>query len=94
MTLDQAKRLSDILKTLEDSQTFGISFAEKSDEGRNFVLFGDIVAATNIDGNGTRGGWEGEIRLPRDIAIEMMGWLEQRVDAELKTLGVDNGGSA
>ena len=88
MTLEQARRVSDLIKTLDDAKEWGDSFREKSEKGRNFILFEEQVCALNIDGNGERGGWEGPIRVPREIAAEMMGWLEDRVRSELHTLGV------
>lgn len=89
MNMAQAKRIADILKTLDDAECFGAAFREPSEDSRNYILFEDVVEADNIDGDGTRGAWEGEIKLPRDIAIEMMEWLKKRVKQELSKLGVE-----
>ena len=89
MTLTEAKRTSDLLRMMEDAIDFAASFAEPSTKNREFILFENVVAADNIDGDGERGGWEGPLRVPRDIAVEMMLWLQSRAETEMASYGVN-----
>jgi hypothetical protein len=86
MTMDEARRVSDLLVTLDDAKEFRESFEEENEQ--NYIAFENVMSASNIQANGTRGGWQGLIRMPRATAIAMMKWLEEHVRAELSAMQV------
>lgn len=86
MTIEDARRASDLLKVMDDAKEWQETFDREAEHG--FILFEEIVAAHNIDGNGRRSGWSGPFRLTTPIARDMMAWLRERVARELASLGV------
>lgn len=81
----QARRIALLLDVLDEAREWRESFDETK---RNYVGFDNIVSADNLGLNGERGGWDGAISLPKELAIEMMRWLEARAMKELTELGV------
>ena len=86
MTMIEARRIAVLLGVVDGAKEFRESF---EDSKKAFILVGDFNAS---DGpphdDDSREGWEGEIWLPRDIAIETMRWIEARALAEIEGYGV------
>lgn len=85
MMIDEARRVSDLLVTLDDAREWRETFEGEKVE---FIGFERTVAADNIRLEGSREEWSSELRMHRTTAIDMMAWLEQRTLSNLECLGV------
>lgn len=86
MTMAQLRSAADWLKVLDQAEDWRANFADHAKTP--FIEFRDICTQEQLDGMGTMRGWEGELIVPRAVAVEMMTWLAERARGELKKLGV------
>lgn len=82
MTMNEAIRINALSQAVIDAQEWRRTFEEVDGDQHAVVEFGDIGTGASVD-EGANNGWEGSLRMPRDIAHEMMGWLEERAAREL-----------
>ena len=85
MTMDDARRLSDLLVTLDDAKEWKETF---EDDGEPFIVFEEVVTGKNIRADGRRGGYEGGLRMDRATAIAMMAWLQEYTQTQIAEIGV------
>lgn len=83
--MSELRSATDWLQIAEGSSEWRAVFEK---DKQRYIQLSDITGRPQIDGNGAGRGWEGEIIVPRAMAIEMMAWLEKRARDELKKLGV------
>lgn len=83
----ELRKAAEWLSVLDQAADWRSNFAEHSKAP--FIEFGQISTQTQADGMGTGRGWDGDLIIPRDVAVDMMATLERRARDELKKLGVE-----
>lgn len=83
----QLRSAADWLRILDQAEDWRGSFADHCKQP--FIEFGNISSQTQFDGMGTGRGWDGELIVPREVAVDMMATLATRAREELKKLGVE-----
>lgn len=77
MTMDKAIRVNALSQAVIDAKEWRETFEQNADADHAVVEFDEVNARKSVD-DGTTYGFDGRLRMPRDIAIEMMKWLEER----------------
>lgn len=90
MTMNDAKRISDLLVIMKDAREWRETFEQSA---APFIGFEDVVSAGNVLMEGPRDGWQGSLRMDTPTAVAMMKWLEAVAQAELFEHGVTDGQS-
>lgn len=81
LALDDVRRLHTLSQTILDATEWRDTFDDRVEQ---VVFFGNIAMGEARESG--RQGWEGELAVPKDIAIEMLGWLETRARTELAAM--------
>jgi hypothetical protein len=84
-TGEDVRRARVLLATFDDSRDWLETFELETNEG-NLVIIDDINLTADDDK--IRHGFDGDLRVPRDLAVEWMRWLHERSRAELEKIGV------
>lgn len=79
--MDQAVRSNALSQAIIDAKEWRETF-ENEDNNGAVVEFEEVYLRDRVNDSSSHG-FEGSLRLPRDIAIEMMVWLEDRATTEL-----------
>lgn len=87
MTMAQLRTAADWLRVLDQAEDWLGSFRDHAK--KPFINFSDIMETTQLDGMGEGSGWDGQLIVPRDVAVEMMEGLVKRARDELAKLGVE-----
>lgn len=79
-----------LIAVLDDAKEWRETFEEPQNALLSTVIFGEIGMTAGAERKGDRSvsGFEGALDLPREMAVEMMVWLEARARDELDKLGV------
>lgn len=85
MTMADAIRLVALAQAVIDAKDWRETFEQNEGDEHAIVQFDDIDLKASVD-SGSAQGFDGSLRMPRDLAIEMMKWLEERATAELGQL--------
>lgn len=87
--MSELRSAVDWLKVLDQAEDWLETFkADKDAKVHPFISFEDIGSKSQLDGIGDGSAWNGDLIVPRALAVEMMAWLADRARAELKKLGV------
>lgn len=83
--MENAIRIAALAQAVIDAKDWRETFEEPDRQGEAFaiVAFGDdnrMQPRVDADSGHC---YEGSLRMPRDIAVEMMQWLERRAEEEL-----------
>lgn len=86
MTMDEAVRHAALAQAVIDAREWRETFDDhKNHEGKlNVVRFEQGYLSDRVKNSDTSQGFEGGLHMPRDIAIEMMRWLEDHTTKELE----------
>ena len=85
MTKAQLRKAADLLQVADNAKLWREEFER---DRQRFIEFSDVTGRPCVDGMGEGRGWDGNVILPRAVAIEMMAWLETQARRRLKELGV------
>ena len=85
MNVTEAIRLSALAQAVIDAKEWRETFEDANNHDNKYDIahFEDVSLRDKVR-NATSSGFEGSLMMPRDIAIEMMKWLEDRASSELK----------
>lgn len=83
MTIEQAKRIRDLLLTIENAET---SLAELTIQQDNPYVSMDFADIKAIDDTSEIGGNYWSLPAPRDIVIEMICWVRDRARQEIASI--------
>lgn len=85
----EVRKAADLVKVHDQAADWRESFEnDKHASTQPYIQFGEITGRRQADGMGEGHGWDGDLIVPRPVAIEMMRWLEQHALAELEKMGV------
>ena len=87
MTLVEARRMSDLIKTMDEAVEIIETLANIDDEEGKYIIIDALSTRSSIDGIGVGSTWDG-MPMPLDLAYEMFIWLRDRAQAEISALGV------
>jgi hypothetical protein len=86
MKMTAARKVSDLLASLDSIREWRET-VEK--EKKRFWFFGDNNAGHGqLDGMDAYTAYEGDLKLPREMAVKMLKWAEEETVLELSKLGV------
>lgn len=85
MTMDKVRAIAEMVRVHDQAIEWRESF---DDDKQLYIQFGEITGRRQIDGMGEGRGWDGDLIVPRTVAIEMMRWLERYVLEALQKSGV------
>ena len=87
MTLEQAREVAMLILVHDRAVEWRETFEENTNHPivsfSEIRMMDDLVEETNADS------FEGDLRMPREIALDMMRWLEATMKARLQKLGVE-----
>lgn len=88
-TADDVRRAKTLLATLDDARDYRESLELPDKEGEDYPLAAFDVALTQENRDGRQSiTFEGQLEVPRSLAIEWLQWLEARARGELAKIGV------
>lgn len=85
--IEVAREVAELLTRLDSIRDWKANFRDHAETP--FIEFGAISTQEQADGYGTMQGWDGELILPRQMAVEMMQWAEDLVTARLEKLNIE-----
>lgn len=91
MPIKTLRVAAELQRALDSVREWIDSFeVDKTAEKRPFIVFEEIAStATDIVGDGrTLSGWQGDLTMPRDVALVMLRAAEHDLVARLASLGV------
>ena len=85
--MDQAIRIAALAQAVVDAKDWRETFEKKECQkpSHAIVAFGDDNCMQDSIDSDTMHGYDGWLRMPRDVAVEMMKWLEGRAAKELES---------
>jgi hypothetical protein len=91
MTMDSLRKAAVLQRALESVWEWIDTFATDKDKKKYpFIIFDNITSAEKdlFEDGSTRSGWQGDLTLPRDVALRMLLAAEAVIVFELNDLGV------
>jgi hypothetical protein len=88
---NDARRVADLLAARDEIEDWLVSLRASVTEHpeSRMISFGDVAVLKPNRESEERDGWEGDLRVPRDIGIRMLEWARDQAMVALGRLGVE-----